>query len=92
VAYDASSRYATQPTVTSTAADGTPVTMSAPRVVPAPESHDRTYDVRASDRLDLLGHAVTGDTTKWWRIADANPWPDATRLERPGQRIDLPDA
>jgi nucleoid-associated protein YgaU len=88
--YDAKSRYATQPTVTSTAADGTPITLSAPRVVPAPEVATGGYDVRAGDRLDLLAHAAAGDSTQWWRLADANPWHDATRLERPGQRVDLP--
>ena len=28
----------------------------------------------------------------WWLLADANPFADATRLERPGATIDLPDA
>ena len=46
----------------------------------------------AGDRLDLLGRAATGDTTRWWVLADANRWPDATQLEQPGQTIGLPDA
>jgi hypothetical protein len=47
--------------------------------------------VGAGTRLDLLAHATTGDTTRWWLLADANPWEDATRLERPGEIVDLPD-
>lgn len=90
--FDANSRYAKLPAVPATAADGTAITLSAPRVVPAPDLAPSGYDVRPADRLDLLGLAATGDSTQWWRLADANPWPDATRLERPGQRINLPGA
>jgi hypothetical protein len=48
--------------------------------------------VVAGDRLDLLGRAATGDTARWWVLADANPWSDATQLEQPGQTIGLPRA
>ena len=44
------------------------------------------------DRLDLLAPIAAGDSTRWWLLADANPLADATRLERPGETIDLPDA
>ncbi|HEV3400495.1 MAG TPA: hypothetical protein VG078_01640, partial [Acidimicrobiales bacterium] len=64
--------------------------MLAPRVAPAPSSSG-TYEIRGGDRLDLLAHVAFSDTTQWWRLADANPWSDATQLERPGTIIALPD-
>jgi nucleoid-associated protein YgaU len=85
------SRYAGRPVVTVEGADGSVRTLSAPRVVPEPPTRG-SYVVRAGDRLDLLAHAAIGDSTRWWLLADANPWFDATMLERPGQTIDLPDA
>ena len=85
------SRYAGLPEITVVAADGSTRRLGAPRVVPAPRSSS-AYTVRAGDRLDLLGLAATGDSTRWWALADANPWLDPTRLERPGLRIRLPDA
>lgn len=84
-----SSRYARQPVVEITQPDGTVRRMSAPRLAPRPPLRGR-YDVRAGDRLDLMAQAATGDSTQWWRLADANPWSDPTRLEQPGQPIDLP--
>jgi hypothetical protein len=51
-----------------------------------------TYAVPAGSRLDLLGLAATGDTTRWWVLADANPYADASLLEEPGQTIELPRA
>jgi hypothetical protein len=65
--------------------------MSAPRVAPQPELQG-TYQVVAGDRLDLLGGTATGDTTRWWVLADANRWPDATHLEKPGETIGVPRA
>lgn len=84
------SRYAKQPVIAVPLPDGTVRRMSAPRVVPAAGTRG-TYDVHAGDRLDLMGLAATGDSTQWWRLADANPWADATQLERPGATIDLPE-
>ena len=86
----ATSRYAGLPVLQVDGPDGSTRTLSAPRVVPAPATRG-SYEVRAGDRLDLLAHSAAGDTTRWWLLADANPWPDPTRLERPGQIIDLPD-
>jgi nucleoid-associated protein YgaU len=91
MAFDQGSRYRGLPTLTIRAADGSARVLVAPRVVPEPDRNG-TYDVRAGDRLDLLGRAATGDTTRWWILADANPWSDATRLERAGQTIGLPRA
>lgn len=82
-------RYAKQPVVEVPLAGGAVRRMTAPRVVPAAPVQG-SYDVREGDRLDLMALAATGDSTQWWRLADANPWPDATRLERPGQTVDLP--
>jgi hypothetical protein len=84
------SRYARQPQLTVVGRDGTTRTLTAPRVVAAPPVRG-TLVVGAGARLDLLAHAATGDTTRWWLLADANPWEDATRLERPGEILDLPD-
>lgn len=52
----------------------------------------RNYQVQPGDRLDLLGEAATTDSTRWWVLADANPWADATRLEDVGTLIEVPDA
>jgi hypothetical protein len=49
------------------------------------------YEISQGDRLDLLAHTAFNDTTQWWRLADANPWHNATRLERPGTTVELPD-
>ena len=88
---DAGSRYARQATIEVVAPDGSRRVMSAPRVVPEAATRG-SYTVRPGDRLDLLAHVAAGDSTRWWLLADANPFADATRVERPGQRIDLPDA
>ena len=88
---DRTSRYAGLPTVTVTEADGTTRTMGAPRMAADPGSQG-SYEVRPGARLDLLGLAATGDSTRWWVLADANPYADATRLEEPGQTIELPRA
>ena len=88
---DPTSRYARQPTIPVVAADGSTRVLGAPRVVPAPATRG-AYTVRAGDRLDLLAHIAAGDSTRWWLLADANPHRDATRLEQPGEAIELPDA
>ncbi len=87
----ASSRYARLPEVQVVAPDGSTRVLGAPRVVPAPPTRG-AYTTRPGDRLDLLAHIATGDSTRWWLLADANPFADATRLEQPGRTIDLPDA
>jgi len=88
---DKSSRYNGLPTIAVPAPDGSTRLLGAPRVVPRPATKG-TYDVRAGDRLDLLGQSATGDSTRWWVLADANPLADAGELEHPGLTIDLPDA
>ncbi len=91
MAVDPSSRYVGLPTISVPAPDGSTRLLGAPRVAAGPALQG-TYQIVAGDRLDLLGRAATGDTTRWWVLADANPWPDATRLEVPGQTIGLPRA
>jgi hypothetical protein len=88
---DPTSRYAGLPEVSVVAADGSIRILGAPRVAPAPPLRG-SYTVRAGDRLDLLAHIAAGDSTRWWLLADANPFADATCLEQPGRTIDLPDA
>jgi hypothetical protein len=90
---DPISRYAAPATLTVPAPGGGTRTMGVPRTVPAPDPRPAAgYQVRDGDRLDLLGRAVTADTTGWWRIADANPFEDPTELERPGRTIRIPGA
>jgi hypothetical protein len=91
MAVDATSRYAGLPTISVPAPDGSTRVLGAPRIAPQP-TLDGAYQVVAGDRLDMLGRAATGDTTRWWVLADANPWRDGTRLEIPGQTIGLPRA
>jgi hypothetical protein len=88
---DPGSRYAGQPRIDVRQPDGSVRTMLAPRIAARPPIAG-AYVVRAGARLDLLGAAVTGESTRWWLLADANPWADATRLETPGEIVDLPDA
>jgi hypothetical protein len=86
---DPTSRYADRPVLAIPDGAGGTRLLSAPRVVPTP-SVAGGYAVRPGDRLDLLAREAFGDTTQWWRLADANPHADPTRLEEPGRSIDLP--
>ncbi|GAA0712553.1 LysM domain-containing protein [Dactylosporangium roseum] len=86
------SRYTGLPTITVPTPDGGTVTMGAPRIASPPDRVAGVYVVRDGTRLDLLARAVVGDSTAWWRIADANATGDATDLEIPGRRVALPGA
>ncbi|MGI8806772.1 MAG: hypothetical protein ACR2KK_02750 [Acidimicrobiales bacterium] len=91
-AVDPASRYARLPSISVPVPDekgGGARVLGAPRMAPDPGSQG-AYTVRPGDRLDLLGHAATSDSTRWWVLADANPYRDATRLESPGETIELP--
>jgi hypothetical protein len=88
---DPTSRYAGRPEIQIAAPDGSTRVLGAPRVAAAPSTRG-SYTIRPGDRLDLLAHIAAGDSTRWWLLADANPFLDATRLEQPGRTIDLPDA
>lgn len=87
---DPRSRYRDARRLTVAGPAGEVWTMLAPRVAREPATNG-TYEIRSGDRLDLLAHVGFGDSTQWWRLADANPWPDADRLERAGTIIRLPN-
>jgi hypothetical protein len=88
---DSTSRYAESARIRVPLPDGSVRDMLAPRVAPK-TSANGAYQVKPGERLDLLSFVTTGDTTRWWLLADANPWMDATLVERPGETIELPDA
>ena len=88
---DPTSRYAGCAPVTVPGPGGAEIVLSAPRVVPAPPLGGH-YQVRPGDRLDLMAQAALADSTRWWVLADANPWFDAVRLEDAGRTIELPRA
>jgi hypothetical protein len=88
VPVDPTSRYAGLPTV-AVPAEGGARAMGVPRMAPFGGTRG-SLPVRPGDRLDLLGRSATGDSTRWWVLADANPHRDATRLEQPGAPIELP--
>ncbi|NHZ80794.1 hypothetical protein F2P44_16155 [Massilia sp. CCM 8695] len=49
--------------------------------------------VQAGDRLDLLAHAVNGDATQFWHVADANTALDGrTLVATPGDSLLVPVA
>jgi nucleoid-associated protein YgaU len=83
------SRYAGQATITVPQDDGTSRSLGVPRVAP-PLPAAVSYRVRDGDRLDLLASAALGDSTGWWRIADANPSADALADTEPGTVIGIP--
>jgi hypothetical protein len=87
---DPGSRYAGLPIIEVPARDGTVRRLGAPRVAPAPRLRG-SFEVPPGARLDLLAREAAGDSTRWWLLADANPWADAAKLERSGQIVDLPD-
>ncbi len=90
MAADERSRYAGSREVTGTDRSGREITMLVPRIV-RPPAVNGSYEIRQGDRLDLLAHTAFRDSTRWWRLADANPWVDAARLEQPGTTMELPD-
>lgn len=87
---DERSRYATSRRISIVDPTGRELTLLAPRIVRQPATNG-SYEIRPGDRLDLLAHAAFGDSTRWWQLADANPWHDAARLEEPGLTMELPD-
>jgi hypothetical protein len=89
MAEDRRSRYFGSRRITIVGPGGEQYAMLVPRIAPEPRVNG-TYEIRDSDRLDLLGIAALGDSTRWWVLADANPWRDAAQLESPGTIIRLP--
>jgi hypothetical protein len=84
------SRYAGQGTVIVPQDDGTTRPLGVPRVAVTVEIAV-LYQVHDGDRLDRLANVAVGDSTGWWRIADANPQLDPLRLEQVGTVIGVPD-
>ena len=87
---DPRSRYAGSRRVTVIGPAGEELVLLAPRVAPEPATNG-SYEIRESDRLDLLAQAAFGDSTRWWVLADANPFEDPTVLEQSGTIMRLPD-
>lgn len=87
---DLGSRYAASRRVDVVGPAGEPLVLLAPRIAPQPPVKG-SYEISESDRLDLLAQAAFGDSTRWWVLADANPFEDATVLERAGRVMRLPD-
>jgi nucleoid-associated protein YgaU len=85
------SRYVGQTTVSVPQDDGTTRPLLAPRVAPELPEAVR-YLVREGDRLDLLAGTALGDSTGWWRIADANPQSDPLATTETGTTIGVPGA
>jgi len=47
--------------------------------------------VQSGDRLDLFAHALTGDATQFWHVADPNTALDGrTLVETPGDTVIVP--
>ena len=87
-----SSRYAQTEVALYVASDGRTIpylTVRRPLIAPLQSTHA----VVGGDRLDLIAHAVYGDPTQFWRIADAEGamWPDDLTAEI-GRRLRIPSA
>ena len=85
----ANSRYAKVATVETTTSTGEKVVaLKLRRLTPA-TGEPRV--VESGDRLDLYAHAISGDATQFWHVADANSALDGrTLVEEPGDTLDVP--
>jgi hypothetical protein len=83
------SRYFGLPTHTVTDGKGRPVSLLAPRVLPATTGDDVV--VAPHDQLDAMAEKSYRDATRYWHIADANTALRAGELtEPPGTTIQRP--
>jgi hypothetical protein len=83
------SRYARVATVETTASTGERVVALKLRWLAAADGAPRT--VQAGDRLDLYAHAINGDATQFWHVADANTALDGrTLVAEPGATLIVP--
>ena len=88
--FRSNSRYYDVPTVTAIGADGGQITAVSLRVVPRTPGAPTV--VRGGDQLDVMAHRLTGDGTRFWRIADANCELEANALVvRDGRIITVPE-
>lgn len=69
----ANSRYSTSNVVMDVNQDGEDVLVITPSRQVNYVVTFTYYQVRASDRIDLLAYKFYGNSGKWWVIADANP-------------------
>ena len=85
----ANSRYAKVATVETTTSTGEQVVaLKLRRLTPAT---GEPQVVESGDRLDLYAHAINGDATQFWHVADANSALDGrTLVEKPGDTLDVP--
>ena len=84
------SRYAATPTVTVTTRDRREVRAVRLRRLPSPAGV--RYTIARSDRLDIIAQRRYADSTRYWRVADANSELEATTLmRRPGRVVDVPE-
>ncbi|MPZ45832.1 MAG: hypothetical protein GEV05_21085 [Betaproteobacteria bacterium] len=85
----ANSRYAKVATVeTATSTGEQVVALKLRRLTPAT---GEPQVVQSGDRLDLYAHAINGDATQFWHVADANSALDGrTLVEQPGDTLDVP--
>lgn len=83
------SRYARVATVQTTSSTGeTMLALKLRRLAPVAGEPQM---VQAGDRLDLLAHALNGDATQFWHVADANSALDGRSLvETPGDSLLVP--
>ena len=85
----ANSRYAKVATVETVTSTGEKVVaLKLRHLTPAAGEPQR---VQSGDRLDLYAHAINGDATQFWHVADANSALDGrTLVEQPGDTLDVP--
>lgn len=79
------SRYAKVAQVEAEKADGTKVRAVKLRRLPA--TAGSPIAVKGNDQLDVMAQRMTGDPTKFWRIADANSELQARDLLAPIGRV-----
>ena len=89
------SRYVGLPveTLTVTAPDGTPrsITYVRRRLLPRPQDHTSLGEhvVAPGERLDHIAARYLGDATQYWRICDATDVLQPAELEETGRRLPL---
>jgi hypothetical protein len=91
--FDSRSRYASLPSETLTASDGTIVNYVSRRFLPLAESLPilQKVVVKAGDRIDLVTSRTLGDSLQFWRICDANDAMDPLDLTAaPGTVLIVP--
>ena len=85
----ANSRYAKVATVeTATSTGETVMALKLRRLAPMAGDARR---VESGERLDLIAHALNGDPTQFWHVADANSALDSrTLVEQTGETVIVP--